>query len=468
MYKLKYTVFVIALCIVFLALDSNIQNEVNWSEKEKILEKIKGPSFKNKEYNISDFGAVSDGITNNTSAIQQAIDSCSKSGGGKVIVPPGKFYTAALKLKSNVNLYLDEGAVLIFSTNPDDYKPLVLTRWEGIDCYNYSPLIFAYKQENIAITGKGKLDGQASEDNWWKWKGNAYYGWEEGTSSQITKGRPLLIKYNRDEIPVENRHMGDSNYLRPPFIQLYECKNILLKDFTIERSPFWIIHPLLSQNIIVKGLVINSDGPNSDGCDPESCKDVLIDNCFFNTGDDCIAIKSGRNQDGRRWNMPSENIVVQNCIMKNGHGGFVIGSEISGGCRNVFVENCEMSSPELERAIRIKTNSYRGGVVENIFVRNIKVGEVKEAVVKINCKYDKTELDGHYYPLVKNVYISDIISQKSKYGLHLTGIEGQLCVDSIFILNCDFKGVTKNYSFKDVSNINLKNVLINNELVTLK
>jgi len=212
------------------------------------------------------------------------------------------------------------------------------------------------------------------------------------------------MKMNNEGVPVEKRIFGKGYYLRPNFVQFIKCKNILLEDITITNSPMWIIHPVLSENITIKNVKTISDGPNTDGCDPESCKNVLIDNCYFDNGDDCIAIKSGRNLDGRRINVPSENIIVRNSIMKDGHGGVSIGSEISGSCRNVFIEKCKMDSPNLDRALRIKSNSYRGGIVENIFMRNVEVGEVSNAVVNLNMRYDPNEgNDGKYPPVFRNI-----------------------------------------------------------------
>lgn len=436
--------------------DDNLEKE--WKTTDEILKNIKAPEFANKTFDITNFGAVSDNKTLNTKSINDAIEAAFKKGGGKVVVPAGTFLTGAVHLKSNVVLHLDENAVLIFSTNPAHYLPNVLTRWEGVDCYNYSPLIYAYEQENIGITGKGKLDGMATEENWLKWKGRRN---ADTPSQSDPQGRPMLMKFNNDQVPVEERIFGEGHYLRPPFIQFYKCKNIIIEDITIENSPFWIIHPLLSENITVRGVSINSNGANNDGCDPESCKNVLIENCFFNTGDDCIALKSGRNNDGRRWNVPVENIIVRNCKMKNGHGGIVIGSEISGGAKNIFVENCEMSSPELDRAIRIKTNSQRGGMIEDFYVRNITVGQVKESVIKIECVYEPAEGEGKFIPSIKNVYVNNVSSKKSPYAVHMVGITGQKCIDSIFISKCDFEGVEKGSLMKNTGEVIFTNVKIN-------
>ncbi|MBN2612722.1 MAG: glycoside hydrolase family 28 protein [Bacteroidales bacterium] len=456
----------LSLLLVLCCGSVNEKLPPDFQEKaDSIVNSIVQPVFAEKTYLITDFGAINDGETPCTKAINDAINKINAEGGGTIIVPNGRYLTGAIHFKSNVKLHLEDSAVLIFSVNPSDYLPVVLSRWEGVDCYNYSPLIYGYNLENIAITGKGKIDGRANTNNWWPWKGHNRYGWKPGMPSQLMpEGRPLLLKYNIDQTPVEQRIMGDGHYLRPPFIQFYKCRNILIEDITIENSPFWVIHPLLSENITVRGVHINSNGTNNDGCDPESCINVLIENCFFNTGDDCIALKSGRNDDGRKWSVPTENVVIRNCKMQNGHGGIVIGSEISGGCKNIFVENCEMSSSELDRAIRIKTNSQRGGTIENIFINNITVGEVGEAVIKINCLYEPEEGVGKYLPLIRNIYISKVTSQKAEYPFYMKGLPGQTCIDNIFISECNFSGTKQESLLKDIGNVKFKNVIINGEL----
>ena len=458
----KILLFNLLFCVVMVVTAQDKQ----WALADKILEQIEKPVFNDHTVNIIDFGAKADGKTNNSVAINRAIKACHDDGGGIVVVPEGTFYTGAIHLLSNVNLHINEGAKLLFSIDPKDYLPLVYTRWEGIDCYNYSPLIYAIDQENIAITGKGLLQGNSSTDDWWIWKGLSAYGWKEGDSCQLMPhARPALDKANDAGIPVTERQMGEGFFLRPQFINFVRCKRVLIENVTIENSPFWVIHPMLCESVTVKGIHINSLGPNNDGCDPESCKNMLIEGCYFNTGDDCIAIKSGRNRDGIEANIPSENIVVRNCMMENGHGGVVIGSEISGGARNVFVENCKMDSPELDRAIRIKTNSNRGGVVENMYVRNIEIGKVREAILRINCNYDvRREGLGTFFPLVRNINLSGITCASSKYGALLQGIEGQDCIDNISISNSKFDGVSKGNEIEFAKNIVFDNVYINGEL----
>jgi len=433
-----------------------------WEQLDEILSNIKPLTFQNKTFDIIDYGAKADGVTDCTEAFKNAIEDCSKNGGGRVIVPEGTFLTGPIHLKSNVNLHVTENAVIKFSKDESKYLPVVFTRWEGVECMNYSPLIYAYEQENIAITGKGILDGQGSNENWWSWKGNKNYGWENGMPKQ-KEGRDKLFKMAEENVPPDERIFGEGYYLRPSFIQPYKCKNILIEDITLKDSPMWFINPVLSQNISVLNVHIEGLGPNNDGCNPESCKDVLIRGCFFNTGDDCIAIKSGRNNDGRRVNVPSENLVIQNCIMKEGHGGVVIGSEISGGVRNVFAENCEMSSPNLERAIRIKTNSIRGGTIENIFVRNIEVGEVSEAVVKINFFYEEGDA-GKFTPVVRNINIENVTSEKSPYAIWIKAYDYSP-VQNLNIENCTFKNVTNQNVIENVKNISMEDVIINEEKI---
>ena len=336
------------------------------SAYRKIENSIHEPQFANLDFNITKYGAKLKATpAKNQAAINKAIAACSKAGGGRVVVPAGTWTTGPITLKSHVNLYLEEGATLLFAFDTKLF-PIVKTRWEGMDLMNYQPCIYAYGEKDIAITGKGTIDGNGSNETWWPMCGKDTYGWTPETVESQKIGRPLLFKYAEAGTPIEERQFQGKG-LRPQLINLYECENILLEGVTLLRSPFWVVHPLLSKNIVVRGLAIINDGPNGDGCDPESCKDVLIENCRFQTGDDCIAIKSGRNEDGRLWNIPSENIIVRNCTMADGHGGVVIGSEISGGCRNVFVENCEMDSPNLDRVLRLKTNTCRGGVTENIY-----------------------------------------------------------------------------------------------------
>ena len=470
--KKPYTNFI--LLLLFLLLQSFSggfvcaeveKKNIGWDQLDTILKNINPPVFPDKEFNITSYGAVGDGKTDCTKALKNAIEDCSNNGGGKVIVPGGTFLTSAIHLKNNVNLYISENAVIKFSTDPKKYLPVVFTRWEGVECMNYSPLIYAYEQENIAVTGKGILDGQGSNQNWWSWKGKKDYGWGEGEPDQKS-GRDKLFEMAENNIPPEERILGDGHYLRPNFFQPYKCKNVLIEGVTIKDSPMWFIHPVLCRNVSVLNVTVKGLGPNNDGCNPESSKDVLIKNCYFNTGDDCIAIKSGRNNDGRRVNIPSENIIIQNCKMKEGHGGVVIGSEISGSVRNVFAENCEMDSPNLERVLRIKTNSIRGGTIENVFMRNVKVGEVSEAVIKIDYFYEEGDI-GKFTPIVKNIFVENLTSGKSSYAIWIKAYD-RSPLQNIELKDCTFDNVEKENVLENVENLEIESVVINGKEFTFK
>lgn len=434
-----------------------------WSQADEIIAGIKVPEFSDRTFLITDFGAKSGTSKKNTQAFKDAIAACTEAGGGKVIVPQGKFLTGPIHLKSNVNLHLEEGAEILFSQDAADYLPAVHTSYEGVELMNYSPLIYAFGEKNIALTGKGTLNGQAGKKNWWPWSGAERYGYKNGEPQQKDEHNlPALRKMNEAGTPVEERKFGKGHQLRPLFFQPFECENVLVSGVTFTNAPFWVMHPIKSTNITVDGVTVSSHGPNNDGCDPEYSKNVLIKNCVFDTGDDCIAIKSGRNNDGRRVAIPSENIVVQNCTMKDGHGGVVMGSEISAGVRNVFVRDCKMDSPNLDRAIRIKTNTLRGGFVDGVYVKNIEVGQVKEAVLKINTHYGIYEnQEGDYIPEIKNIYMENINVEKGgKYGILITGRE-QLPIANINFTNVTIKGADEDLLIEHAEPINFKNTTIN-------
>ena len=374
-----------AICLLALSPSAARCADAFADAQAAILARIQRPQFAHRDFLVTDFGALADADC--TEAIAKAIAACHSAGGGRIVVPAGVWLTGAIHLKSNVNLHLADDATLRFSPESAKYLPAVLTRFEGIECINYSPLIYAFGQENVAITGKGTLDGSASWETWWAWNDKS-----KGTPTMQVAARKKLDQQGTDGVPVEERVYGEGHFLRPNFIQPYRCQNVLIEGVTIINSPMWEIHPVLCTNVTVRGVTVRSLGTNNDGCNPESCRDVLIEDCVFETGDDCIAIKSGRNTDGRRINVPSENIVVRGCTMKDGHGGVTLGNKMSGGIRNVFVENCFMSSPNLDRAIRLKSNSRRGDYLENLFVRNIEVGEVKESVLHIDLRYMNKEV----------------------------------------------------------------------------
>jgi polygalacturonase len=431
------------------------------TEYNAILARIKPPKFRIKKYDIRKFGATP-GEIDCRAAINKAIALCSRQGGGRVIVPAGTWLTGAIELKSNVDLHVSKGATLKFATNREAYLPVVHTRWEGMELMHLSPLIYAYGQTNIGISGEGTLDGQG-KSFFWKWHGNPRYGGDPEVMSQ-RPARAKLYEYMDRNTPVADRVFGgEKDYLRPQFIQPYKCKNVLIEGVKIVDSPMWEVHPVLCENVIVRNIRIETHGPNNDGCDPESCKDVLIDNCYFDTGDDCIAIKSGRNNDGRRLNTPTENVIIRNCTMKDGHGGITVGSEISGGVRNVFAHDNRLDSPDLWTAIRFKNNASRGGKLENFYYKNNTVGTVSRAVIEIDFNYEEGAM-GKHTPMVRNVQIDGLTCGSGNRAVDLQGLDNAPIYD-ISLKNCSF-GEMKNKSVvKNVKGLRLENVKIGGNAV---
>ncbi len=432
------------------------------TEYSKILARIKPPTFKKKDYDILKFGAKSGGQTDCREAINNAIDACSEAGGGRVVVPAGEFLTGAILLKSHVNLYVSKGATLKFSTDPKSYLPVVHTRWEGMELMHLSPFIYANEQTNIAVTGEGTLDGQG-KSFFWKWHGNPAYGGDPKVLSQ-KPARARVYEIMDKSVPVTERIFGGpQDYLRPQFIQPYKCRNVLIEGVTIVDSPMWEVPLVMCENVTVRKLHISSHGPNNDGCDPESCKDVLIEDCFFDTGDDCIAIKSGRNNDGRRLATPTENVIVSGCEMKDGHGGVTIGSEISGGVRNIFAENCKMDSPNLDHALRVKNNASRGGLLENFYFRNITVGQVAHALITIDFNYEEGAKGG-FTPVMRNFSVDNLKSGKSKFGVDIQDLENAPVYD-VTIANSSFDNVSDGNVVKNLKGMTLRNVKLNGKAV---
>lgn len=436
-----------------------------WDHADEIVRNMIVPEFPDRTFNVTDYGAVADGTTNNSDAFSEAIKACNEGGGGMVLVPQGKYLTGPIHLLSNVNFHLEEGTEILFSRNTADYLPVVHTSYEGMEFMNYSPLIYAYRQKNIAVTGKGTFNGQAGKDNWWPWSSAPRYGYKEGDDNQRSEHNlPRLSKMVEEGVPVSERIFGEGHQFRPTFFQPFECENVLIKDVTFINAPFWVMHLVKSSHVTVDGVTVDSHGPNNDGCNPEYSKNVHIKNSVFDTGDDCIAIKSGRDNDGRRVGIKSENIVIEDNIMKDGHGGVVMGSEISGGVNNVYVRNCEMSSPNLERAIRIKTNTRRGGTIENIYVKNIKVGQVKEAFLKINTHYAiYANQEGEHMPVIRNIFLEDIeVENGGEYGILIKGREASP-VTNVNLTNVHIKNAGTPFQIEFSDPLNYENVTINGQ-----
>ncbi len=321
--------------------------------------------FPERDFPITDYGASPDSIEANMKAITSAIDLCNRAGGGRVVIPAGKWQTGPIHLKSNVNLHLSEGAEVIFTNNPDFYLPAVMTSWEGMECYNYSPLVYAFDCDNVAITGKGTLAPKM--DLWRLWFKRP---------PEHMKALKKLYTLASTDVPVVERQMAEgANNLRPHLIHFNRCRNVMLSDFAIRQSPFWTIHIYMCNGGLARQLDVYAMGHNNDGIDLEMTKNFLIENCTFEQGDDAVVIKSGRNRDAWRLNCPTENIVIRNCTVKKGHVLLGIGSEISGGVRNVYMHNCTMPGSVM-RLFYVKTNHRRGAFVENIYMDSVEAGDV--------------------------------------------------------------------------------------------
>lgn len=381
MQKFKITlsslITIASLCFLLSSCQTESGNRTNeaWEQIPGILEKINIPVFPDNEFNVINFGAEADKEFDSRPAFQNAIDSINSVGGGKVVIPEGEYLlNGPIHLKSNVNLHLGEGSVLFFGTNPEYYLPLVEVRWEGTRCLNYSPFIYAYKQKNIAVTGKGTIDGQ--QNKFWKlWK------------FIQDNDKKLLRSMGKNLTPLSERKFGKGHFLRPTLIEPYDCENVLIEGVTVRNSPFWTIHPVFCTNVIISGVNIQPGQSNDDGIDPESSQYVLIEDCDFYTEDDNIAIKAGRDNDAWLENggRTTENIIIRNNRFHRTNAGAIsIGSEMSGGVRNVFSENNVMKN--VGRPFYIKSNTDRGGFVENIYHRNTMVDTCGE-IVRIRLDY---------------------------------------------------------------------------------
>ncbi len=374
-------------------------------------------------YDIRDYGAKADGKTKNTEAIRSAIAAAANAGGGTVLISHGVYLTGPIHLKSNITLLIDAGATLRFSSDFDDYLPMIPSRWEGTEVTTFSPLIYADKVENVAILGRGVIDGQG--EPWWKF----YRDLRErrnktGAWSKDSKWQQEFLRLNkRLEMPDDPERI-DSAFLRPPLLQLRYSKNISIRDITFKNSPFWTINPVYCENLTVSGVTIENpeSAPNTDGIDPESCKNVHISDCHISVGDDCITIKSGRDAEARRINQPADNYTITNCTMLRGHGGVVIGSEMSGSVRNIAISNCVFDGTD--RGIRIKSTRGRGGVVENVSVSNIVMRDIREEAITLNLFYSNVPAEpfSPRTPVFRKIHLHSIVGN-AKQAATLLGLD---------------------------------------------
>lgn len=383
-------------------------------------------SVKSKNIDMAEYGAKGDGKTINTGIIKKAIEEIASYGGGTLRFPHGTFVTGPIVLKSNITLQIDAGATLRFSDDFSEYTPFVEMRYEGVVMKSFCPMIYAYEQENITIKGEGTIDGNGKK--WW-------YGTftiegahkDEQFKNELNKYQELWSKENPN-LTIEDqsdwkRTLG-KRFFRPPLMQPYKCKGFKVQGIKIINSPFWTINPEFCENVLVDGITINNpDAPNTDGINPSSCKNVIISNSFITVGDDCITLKSGRDLQGRQYATPCENITITNCVMQAGHGGVVIGSEMSGDVRKVSISNCIFDGTD--RGIRIKAARGRGGIVEEIRVSNIVMKDIKKEAITINLFYSNVpqEIFSERTPVFRNIHISGLTGNKVNTACTILGIE---------------------------------------------
>ena len=402
-------------------------------------------------YNVLAYGAKNDSSKIATGAIASAIDAASKKGGGTIYFPAGKYLTGPIHLKSNITIFIDNGAELHFSDNFDDYLPMVQSRWEGIDVMNFSPLFYAYKAENISIVGRGKIDGHGKK--WWA------YSEVHVKNIPTSKWQEEFHRLNKDVLKPDLPGWIEKGFLRPPFIQPMHCKNVLIEGITIVNSTFWTVNPEFCENVTINAVTINNPhSPNTDGINPESCKYVHISNCHISVGDDCITIKSGKDRAGRKMNAPAENYTITNCTMLSGHGGVVIGSEMSGGVKKIVISNCIFDGTD--RGIRIKTARGRGGIVEEIRVDNVIMKNIKEQAIVLDMQYAKTEAEpiSERTPQFRNIHFSNI-SAECNAAIFINGLE-EMPVDDVTFNDIQFEAQT-GAVIKQAKNIEFHNVRIN-------
>jgi polygalacturonase len=367
--------------------------------RDAVLSRITGAEMPTETLSILDFGAVGDGTTDCKPAFDRAMARAAELGGAKIVVPEGIYHLCGpIHFVSRVCMELCAGATLRFDPAPAHYLPVVKTSWEGTFLYNYSPFIYGYGLHDVSIIGEGTIDGNAA---------TTFATWRE----QQNESKHLSRRYNHEQTPVEERIFGEGHFLRPQLIQFYECERITLRGVKITNAPFWCVHLLASRNIICDALRYDAKLVNNDGIDPEYAQDVLIQNIEFDNGDDNVAIKCGRDDDGRNHARPSSGIIIRNCRFKGLHG-VVLGSEMSAGVENIFIENCTYGG-YCKRGLYIKTSPDRGGFIRNIFFNNCEFGEVEDLFF-LTSMYAGEGLDNHHFTAVHDIYVEDIRCQKAR------------------------------------------------------
>ena len=409
------------------------------------LPEVAAPDIPDRVFDLRDYAAVPDGKTPSTGAFRRAVADCHARGGGTVLVPPGDWLTGPIHLRSRVCLHLARGAVVRFSTQPADYLPAVFTRWEGVECYNYSPLIYAIDCEHVAVTGEGTFDGQGQ--SWWHWKQLQHPAARELYHAQF-KG-----------VPVEKRQFGSEQAaLRPQFFQAVRCRRVLVAGVTFIDGPMWTIHPVYCSDVIVRGVTVKTAGPNGDGLNPDSCRNVLVEDCQFDTGDDCIAINAGMNEDGWRVGIPCENIHIRNCVMTEGHGAISIGSGMSGGVRNVYAHDCRVTGGD--HGIRLKSMRGRGGFIEQVYFEDFILSGLRMEAILLNMFYasSSAESTSETPPDFHDIHIRNITCDGADAAVVVRGLPEQP-IARVFMENMAFQS-EGGIHCTDAETLSFKNVAV--------
>jgi len=409
------------------------------------LPDIPEPVFPKRVYDIREYGAVPDGNTLCSGAFRRAIEDCHAQGGGTIRVPEGDWLTGPIHMQSNTCLHLERGALIRFSTQFDNYLPVVFTRWEGVECFNYSPLIYAIDCENIAVIGDGILDGQG--EAWWHWKQLQHPAAKE------------LYHAQHNGIPVEKRIFGSEKAaLRPQFLQTIRCRNVYFQGVTFINGPMWTMHPVYCENVIVRDVTVKTRGPNGDGLNPDSCRNILIEGCSFNTGDDCIAINAGMNEDGQRVGIPCENIHIRNCKMSEGHGAISIGSGMSGGVRNLYAHDCRVTGGD--QGIRLKSMRGRGGYIEHVYFENFHFSSLRMEAILLTMFYGSSSAESTSAtpPIFRDIYLKNIICDGAGMGIIVRGLP-ECPIQRVTLEALELKSES-GISCDNVVDLTLKNVTV--------
>lgn len=466
-------IHMIRYLIIFLFLVRQVfAQEVESSLYQDIefeMPEVKAPVFPDYSVSIADFGAVNDGVTKNTGAIARAIDEVVSRGGGKVIIPRGIWLTGPITLKSDINLVVEDGALLLFSKDKDDF-PLVSTNFEGLETYRCLSPINGIDLENVAITGGGTIDGSGDAwravksskvtENHWKIliKSGGVLSEDEETwypSESFKRGAEATAGFfNVPQGASEGDFKTFKDFLRPVMVSIRNSKNVLLDGPTFQNSPAWNLHPLMCENVIIRNLNVRNPwySQNGDGLDLESCKNALIYNNTFDVGDDAICIKSGKDEDGRKRGMPTENVIIKNNVVYHGHGGFVVGSEMSGGVKNIHVSKCTFIGTDT--GLRFKSTRGRGGVVENIYISDIDMINIPTEPIRFNLFY------GGQSPILEEDQKAAAVDEKTVPVTEETPSFRNIYIKNVKAVGCNMAGYFQGLPEMNLKNINLENVSV--------